>query len=79
MRRTPGRHTHALWPPVCHRGFMPFADELIGAHTAIALTTAIQASEPERPLNSLGAVPPLLGPLSLRERSDLSWAGPFVP
>jgi 3-methyladenine DNA glycosylase AlkC len=50
---------------------MPFADELIGAPTAIALTTAIQAAEPERPLDSLRAAPALLGALSLRERSDM--------
>lgn len=50
---------------------MPFADELIGAHTAIALITAIQAAEPERPLSRLRAAPALLGVLSLRERSDM--------
>jgi len=50
---------------------MPFADELIGTHTALALTTAIQAAEPDRPLPTLRAVPPQLSELSLRERSDL--------
>jgi len=50
---------------------MPFADELIGTHTALALTRAIQAAAPEQSLPSLRAVPELLTTLSLRERSDL--------
>lgn len=50
---------------------MPFADELIGKHTALALTGAIQAAAPGRSLPALRAVPELLGDLSLRERSDL--------
>ena len=50
---------------------MPFADELIGAATAGALATAIQAATPRTTLTALPAAADLLGPLSLRERSDL--------
>jgi len=50
---------------------MPFADQLIGVPTAIALTTAIQAVAPHAPLTGLRAATEALGPLSLRERSDL--------
>lgn len=50
---------------------MPFADELIGSHTALALITAIRAAEPDRPLTALRAVPAELDGVSLRERSDL--------
>jgi 3-methyladenine DNA glycosylase AlkC len=50
---------------------MPFADELIGVATARALAAAIQAAAPEAPLAALPAAVDALGPLSLRERSDL--------
>jgi 3-methyladenine DNA glycosylase AlkC len=50
---------------------MPFADELIGTHTALALVEAIQAAEPGRSLPALRASVTALGPLALRERSDL--------
>jgi 3-methyladenine DNA glycosylase AlkC len=50
---------------------MPFADDLIGAHTAIALAAAISAAAPDRPLPALHAAPGALGPLALRERADL--------
>lgn len=52
-------------------GGMPFADELIGMPTALALIRAIEAAVPGRPLpalrNSLGQ----LQALALRQRSDL--------
>jgi len=50
---------------------MPFADEFIGTHTALALITAVQVAEPQRPLTALRAVPAGLDGLALRERSDL--------
>jgi len=50
---------------------MPFADELIGVSTARALTAAIQAAVPHADLPALQAAATALGPLSLRERSDL--------
>jgi 3-methyladenine DNA glycosylase AlkC len=50
---------------------MPFADDLIGAHTALALTQAIQAAAPHRNLPQLRSAASQLGPLKLRERSDL--------
>jgi 3-methyladenine DNA glycosylase AlkC len=50
---------------------MPFADELIGTHTALALIHAIEVAAPDRPLTALRATPSLLAPLALRERSDL--------
>ena len=50
---------------------MPFADELIGVATASALTAAIQAAAPQAQLTALPAAEGALGPLSLRERSDL--------
>ena len=50
---------------------MPFADELIGPHTANALVRAIHAAAPDHPLSSLQAATTRLTPLSLRERSDL--------
>jgi len=50
---------------------MPFADELIGPHTANALVRAIHAAAPGNPLPRLQAATSLLAPLSLRERSDL--------
>lgn len=50
---------------------MPFADDLIGTHTALALTQAIQAAAPHRDLPQLRGAAPQLGPLKLRERSDL--------
>jgi 3-methyladenine DNA glycosylase AlkC len=50
---------------------MPFADELIGPPTAHALAQAIHAAAPTVPLTALRAAPEALGPLSLRERSDL--------
>jgi hypothetical protein len=50
---------------------MPFAEDLIGTHTALALTAAMQGAAPEARLASLRAAPDLLAPLSLRQRSDL--------
>ena len=50
---------------------MPFADELIGVPTARALAAAIQATAPHEGLPALHAAAKALGPLSLRERSDL--------
>lgn len=50
---------------------MPFADDLIGTHTALALTQAIQAVAPNRDLSWLRGTVSKLGPLKLRERSDL--------
>ncbi|MEB0001694.1 DNA alkylation repair protein [Cryobacterium sp. RTC2.1] len=50
---------------------MPFADQLIGVPTAVALTAAIQAVTPHAPLTALRAATEALDPLSLRERSDL--------
>jgi len=50
---------------------MPFADDLIGHHTALALTGGIRAAAPGTPLPALRAAPAELGPLSLRQRSDL--------
>jgi len=50
---------------------MPFADELIGPHTAHALVRAIRAAAPEQALTHLQSASTKLAPLSLRERSDL--------
>ena len=50
---------------------MPFADELIGDHTAKALIEAIAAAAPGAPLTALRTAAGELAPLSLRERSDL--------
>jgi 3-methyladenine DNA glycosylase AlkC len=50
---------------------MPFADDLIGAHTALALTSAIHTASADRPLPALHAASGALGPLALRERADL--------
>jgi len=50
---------------------MPFADELIGPHTADALVRAIHVAAPENPLTRLHDASAALSPLSLRERSDL--------
>jgi len=50
---------------------MPFADELIGPHTANALVRAIHVAAPDHPLSSLQHATTRLAPLSLRERSDL--------
>lgn len=50
---------------------MPFADDLIGTHTALALTHAIQAVAPHRDLPWLRGAGSRLAPLKLRERSDL--------
>ena len=50
---------------------MPFADQLIGVPTALALTTAIQAVAPHAPLTALREATGILEPFSLRERSDL--------
>jgi 3-methyladenine DNA glycosylase AlkC len=50
---------------------MPFADELIGTHTAAALVRAIHTAAPTKELTHLEAATSSLGPLSLRERSDL--------
>ncbi|TXN28946.1 DNA alkylation repair protein [Lacisediminihabitans profunda] len=50
---------------------MPFADELIGPHTANALVRAIHVAAPTAALTSLQSASTSLAPLSLRERSDL--------
>lgn len=50
---------------------MPFADELLGVPAARALAAAIQATAPRAELPALHAAADALGPLSLRERSDL--------
>jgi 3-methyladenine DNA glycosylase AlkC len=50
---------------------MPFADELIGTHTANALVRAMHVAAPERALTNLQEASAALAPLSLRERSDL--------
>lgn len=50
---------------------MPFADELIGVPVARALAAAIRAAAPSAALTALPAAAEALGPLSLRERSDL--------
>ena len=50
---------------------MPFADDLIRTHTALALTHAIQAVAPHRDLPWLRDAASTLAPLKLRERSDL--------
>ncbi|BDZ48591.1 hypothetical protein GCM10025867_08320 [Frondihabitans sucicola] len=50
---------------------MPFADELIGTHTVLALIRAIQVAAPDRDLPILRAVADSLPGLALRERSDL--------
>ena len=50
---------------------MPFADDLIGTHTALALISGIQAASPGTPLPALRATPDRLAPLALRQRSDL--------
>lgn len=50
---------------------MPFADDLIGTHTALALVQAVQAASPGRPLPALRATATALDSLGLRERSDL--------
>lgn len=50
---------------------MPFADELLGVPAARALAAAIHAAAPRAPLAALHAATEALGPLSLRERSDL--------
>ncbi|HUR07592.1 MAG TPA: DNA alkylation repair protein [Nonomuraea sp.] len=50
---------------------MPFADELIGEHTAKALIQAIAAATPGTPLTALSAAVRDLDGRSLRERSDL--------
>jgi 3-methyladenine DNA glycosylase AlkC len=50
---------------------MPFADELIGTHTANALVRAIHVAAPEQALTHLQEASSTLTPLSLRERSDL--------
>jgi 3-methyladenine DNA glycosylase AlkC len=50
---------------------MPFADELIGEHTAQALVTAIAAATPGTPLPALRGAVGELATRSLRERSDL--------
>lgn len=50
---------------------MPFADELIGAHTANALVRAIHTAAPSAELTRLHSALTQLTPLSLRERSDL--------
>ncbi|MCU1446357.1 DNA alkylation repair protein [Cryobacterium sp.] len=50
---------------------MPFADELLAAPAARALTAAIQAAAPHAALPALAAAAEALDPLSLRERSDL--------
>lgn len=50
---------------------MPFADELIGRHTARSLTRAIRAAAPQAELTALRAAPRQIDVLSLRERADL--------
>jgi 3-methyladenine DNA glycosylase AlkC len=50
---------------------MPFADDLIGDHTAKILINAIQAKAPGSPLPSLRGAAGDLTTRSLRERSDL--------
>ena len=52
---------------------MPFADELIGVPTATALVRAIEAAAPAADVSQLraAATAEVLGPLALRERSDL--------
>ncbi|GAB3572689.1 DNA alkylation repair protein [Amycolatopsis endophytica] len=50
---------------------MPFADELIGAHTVRALVTALRTVSPRARLSALRAAETALAPLALRERSDL--------
>jgi len=50
---------------------MPFADELIGQRTALALLAAIAEAAPGSDLTNLRAAATKLDPLSLRERSDL--------
>jgi 3-methyladenine DNA glycosylase AlkC len=50
---------------------MPFADELIGPHTADTLIRAIREAAPENGLAHLQAASSQLAPLSLRARSDL--------
>jgi 3-methyladenine DNA glycosylase AlkC len=50
---------------------MPFADELIGTSTAVALIRAMEAAAPDSALTALRATPSQLAPLALRERSDL--------
>jgi 3-methyladenine DNA glycosylase AlkC len=50
---------------------MPFADELIGPHTANALVRAIHVAAPAAALSNLQAASTGLASLSLRERSDL--------
>ncbi|WP_120337446.1 DNA alkylation repair protein [Cryobacterium soli] len=50
---------------------MPFAEELIGPHTASTLIRAIHAAAPERALTRLQSAAMNLTALSLRERSDL--------
>ncbi|MFC4859406.1 DNA alkylation repair protein [Actinophytocola glycyrrhizae] len=50
---------------------MPFADELIGAHTVRALVTALRTVSPRARLSGLRAAESALTPLALRERSDL--------
>ena len=50
---------------------MPFADELIGPHTAHALIRAIRAAAPHSELATLQSASGRLAPLSLRERSDM--------
>jgi 3-methyladenine DNA glycosylase AlkC len=50
---------------------MPFADELIGTHTANALVRAIHVAAPDKALTRLQEASTALAALSLRERSDL--------
>lgn len=50
---------------------MPFADELIGSHTADALVRAIHAASPDTALTQLQYASSNLATLSLRERSDV--------
>lgn len=50
---------------------MPFADELIGVRTVRALATALESVRPGRKATAVRAAEHVLGPLALRERSDL--------
>lgn len=50
---------------------MPFADELIGSHTATALVVAMHAAASDNALENLHRASTGLGTLALRERADL--------
>ncbi|HEY0259918.1 MAG TPA: DNA alkylation repair protein [Lacisediminihabitans sp.] len=50
---------------------MPTADELLGPEVLRALIASVERAAPGRELSRLRAAGPLLGPLSLRQRTDL--------